>query len=254
MAHFFREGSGTSPTSFINVPVGNTVQVGLWGANVNGQVLTVSCNNPTIATASGGNATADGMIRQITIKGLQTGNVMLEARMGVGGPVWGFTQIVVGKAVAAASPIGQLAVEVAREELKAGVFEDEGNTNTGTRVDEYEKLFGMNGLAWCAMFVYWCFNTAAARSGAKNPLPKIAAAQALLTWGQRNEKLVEDPAAGDVLIVKPGTHVGLVVGPVNGGKVPSIEGNTWSHGTKDDHKDGVYEKSHPLASCYYLRV
>ena len=195
------------------------------------------------------------MRRNIAVKGLQLGNVMLEARMGIGGPVWGFTQVVVGKAVAAPSPIGQLAVEIAREELKAGVFEDEGNTNTGTRIDEYEKLFGLNGLAWCAMFVYWCFNSAAAKAGTKNPLPRIAAAQALLTWGMQNGKLVEEPAAGDVLIVKPGTHVGLVVGPKgNGDKVPSIEGNTWSHGTKDDHKDGVYEKSHPLTSCVYLRV
>ena len=162
-----------APTSFINVPLGQTVQVGLWGATVNGTLLVAGCNNPTIATASGGKDTADGMRRNIAVKGLQLGNVMLEARMGIGGPVWGFTQVVVGKAVAAPSPIGQLAVEVAREELKAGVFEDEGNTNTGTRIDEYEKLFGLNGLAWCAMFVYWCFNSAAAKAGTKNPLPRL---------------------------------------------------------------------------------
>jgi hypothetical protein len=254
MAHFFIEGGAQTPTNIVRVGVGKAVQVAVWGANVNGQFLTPNCNDSSIAavTSKGTNA-ATGMIRNIVVNGRREGNVMLEARLGPSGPVWAFTQVVVSK-VAAASAVGVQAVAVAREELALGVYEDEGNTNTGTRVDAYEQLFGMNGLAWCAMFVYWCFNSAAKSMGVANPLPKIAAAQALLTWAQKNNRLVTDPVAGDVLIVKPGSHVGLVVGPPSGGKVPSIEGNTWSHGTVDNHKDGVYPKSHALASCYYLRV
>jgi hypothetical protein len=253
MAHFFVEGSGTSPTNFVYVKVGRTVQVGVWGANVNGQFLLPSINNPaTAVVTSKGTNSADGMIRYIAVKGVSEGNVMLEARLGAGGPVWAFTQVVVGKAVADVSGVAARAVAVAKRELDTGVFEDD-NDNRGSRIDEYENLFGLKGQAWCAMFVYFCFHTAATEGGAKNPLPKIALASALYNWAKSNDKLVDQPQAGDVLIVKPGTHVGLVTGSAAGGKVPSIEGNTWSHGTKENHVEGVYAKSHPLDSCFYVR-
>ncbi len=57
--------------------------------------------------------------------------------------------------------------------------------------------------------------------------------------------MVDEPAAGDIMIAGHGKHVGLVVGAKSAKNVvPSIEGNTWSHGTADNHKDGVYAKSH----------
>ncbi|HET7545618.1 MAG TPA: hypothetical protein VFK05_37380 [Polyangiaceae bacterium] len=240
--------------------IGQTTKVGVWGAQINGQFLIPSTNDPSVAVVtSKGSGGADGMIHNISVQGVREGNVMLEARLGPGGPVWAVTQVVVGKtaavpAVAAASKVGTEAVAVARKELATGVFENEGNDNAGARVDEYERLFGLHNQPWCAMFVYFCYNTAAAKLGTSNPLPKIAGASALLVWAQRNDKLVTEPVAGDVLIVKPGTHVGLVTGTPRGGKVPSIEGNTWSHGTADNHRDGVYEKSRPVENCYYLRV
>ena len=171
----------------------------------------------------------DGMIRNIGVKGIREGNVMLEARLGPGGPVWAFTQVVVGKKAAAVSAVAARAVAVAQEELNAKVVEDD-NQNTGTRIDEYEALFGMHGLAWCAMFVYWCYHSAAGAIGTANPMPRMASAHNLLIWARANDKLVDEPAAGDILIVKDGSHVGLVTGPANSsGKVPSIEGNTYTH-------------------------
>jgi hypothetical protein len=260
MAHFFYDnGVGSTPANLMQVAVGQSIKVGVWGAQISGQFLIPSANDPSIAVVtSKGTNTADGMIRNISVQGVREGNVMLEARLGPGGPVWAFTQVVVGKAgavaAAAGSKVGAEAVVVARQELASGVFENEGNDNAGDRIDEYERLFGLHNQPWCAMFVYFCYNRAAAKLGMANPLPKIAGASALLVWAQRNDKLVTEPVAGDVLIVKPGTHVGLVTGAARGGKVPSIEGNTWSHGTVDNHRDGVYEKSHPVPSCYYVRV
>lgn len=256
MAHFFIDGSAsnTAPATSVALASDKTVQVGVWGAKINGQFLIPSCNDASVATVtSPGTSTADGMIRGIMVKAVGVGTVMLEARLGPGGPVWAYTQVTVTK-TQPPSVVGTRAVTVARQELQAGVFEDEGNTNTGTQIDQYQREFGLHGQPWCAMFTYWCFKTAATALGCPNPLPKIAAAQALLIWAQKNNKVVTTPEAGDLLIVRPGTHVGLVTGAARAGRVPSIEGNTWSHGTKDDHRDGVYEKSHTVASCFFVRV
>src|SRR5437660_9738723 len=111
MAHFFYDnGRGTMPATFIHVGVESTVQVGVWGANINGTFLVPSTNYPNVATLSSkGTNTADGMIRSIAVKGVSEGNVMLEARLGERGPVWAFTQVVVGKKVAVVSAVAKQA-------------------------------------------------------------------------------------------------------------------------------------------------
>jgi hypothetical protein len=118
MAHFFNNAA-TTPTNFVNVGLGQTVQVGCWGAKINGTFLSVACNDSSVASVvAPGTQTPDGMIRGIGVKGLRAGNVMLEGRLGAGGPVWAFTQIVVGataaSAGAAASPGFDAAVQSRR--------------------------------------------------------------------------------------------------------------------------------------------
>lgn len=56
-----------------------------------------------------------------------------------------------------------------------------------------------------------------------------------------------------MLVVKPGTHVGLVTGPAGGGRCSSIEGNIYVYGTNADHVDGVFPNSRAIESCYYVR-
>jgi hypothetical protein len=97
MAHFFQ--TGTSPVNYVNVGVGQTVQVGCWGASIGGTFLTVACNDPSVAAVVGsGEKTSDGTIRGIIVKGMRKGNVMLEGRLGAAGAVWAFTQVVVADA------------------------------------------------------------------------------------------------------------------------------------------------------------
>src|SRR5438132_10481940 len=88
----------------------------------------------------------------------------------------------------ATSTLAEMAVSLALEEARRGVFE-RANDNRGDRVDEYEKLAGMQGEAWCAMFVYWCYEQAAARLGVKNPMPRIFGAAQLEVWGAREKKM-----------------------------------------------------------------
>jgi hypothetical protein len=63
------------------------------------------------------------------------------------------------------------------------VFET-NNDNRGPDVDGYASLAGMPvGLAWCAMFVFSCYERAAAQLRVKNPMPRIFGAAQLEAWG-----------------------------------------------------------------------
>ena len=151
--------------------------------------------------------------------------------------------------------IFEAAVAVALQEAKTGVYETD-NDNRGPRVDEYEKLAGAGlGLAWCAMFVYWCFAQAATQLGVKNPMPAIFGAKQLQLWAKNNGKLVTDCALGDILI-KEEKHAGLVTGPaLPNGTFPSVEGNTWANTDYDHRKEGVYVlKNEKVAKCAFIRL
>lgn len=104
--------------------------------------------------------------------------------------------------------VAEVAVEIALAEAKQGVFEA-ANNNRGPRIDEYQKLANSTlGQAWCAKFVFWCFEQAALKMGVTNPLPRIFGAGQLEAWAIAQKKTVPIPTLGDVL-VKEHRHVGL---------------------------------------------
>lgn len=91
----------------------------------------------------------------------------------------------------------------------------------GSNRTKYGKWFGLDGCAWCMMFVMWVFAMAGL------PLPhKSASCSALLSWYQKNrpQSVVKTPAPGDVVIYAFG-HTGIVEA-VGSGSVTAIEGNT----------------------------
>lgn len=150
--------------------------------------------------------------------------------------------------------LAEMAITVAREEAQRGVFESD-NDNRGDRVDEYERLAGMKGQAWCAMFVYWCYEQAAARMGLKNPMPRIFGAAQLELWATREKRVVPAPAAGDILI-KEHRHAGLVSGPaLSTGTFPSIEGNTWANSDFAHRREGIYVlKNEKVSKCTFIHI
>jgi hypothetical protein len=84
--------------------------------------------------------------------------------------------------------LAELAVTIALEEARRGVFEN-ANDNRGPRVDEYQQTTsGVLGEAWCVKFVYWCFEQASGRLGAKNPMPKIFGAAQFEQWADSREE------------------------------------------------------------------
>jgi hypothetical protein len=113
-------------------------------------------------------------------------------------------------------PLRLLALEAARDELRAGAGEEGGN-NRGPAVARYLAATGLvEGYAWCTAFVSWCFKRAAAQRGVPMPFPYTAGALNLWRWGLEHGWRVDSPLPGDIVIWSrglPGSglgHAGLV--------------------------------------------
>lgn len=146
-------------------------------------------------------------------------------------------------------PPGPLLEEVlAFAATQVGVMEDPLGSNRGPQVDQYLRSVGCDpadNLAWCAAFVYFCFDQASQKLARKNPLVKTAGV--LDHWtkaGQRKiPRVLQADAVHDPALVKPGFifilssggghgHTGLVV-EVLPGKLVTIEGNTNDNGSRE---------------------
>lgn len=132
-------------------------------------------------------------------------------------------------------------VDIAADQI--GVMEDPPHTNSGPEVDEYLSCVGLGpGYAWCAGFVYWCFDEACKQTGKKNPLFKTAGVMS--HWNNsKGKKIFTNDAIGNPSLVKPGQvfimgyggglgHTGIVE-KVNGGFLVTIEGNTNVGGSRE---------------------
>lgn len=113
----------------------------------------------------------------------------------------------------------QQILDIARAEI--GVRESPAGSNR----QKYGKAYGWDGVAWCAIFVWWCFHQA----GADALLPiKTASCWYLLDAAKKADLWVTSAyRPGDVLIYKFGAsyHTGICES-VSGNTVTAIEGNT----------------------------
>ena len=147
------------------------------------------------------------------------------------------------------APPGSVAaklVEVASAEV--GVMESPAGSNRGPRVDQYVRSVGLNptgGFAWCAAFLYFCFEKACAELGAPNPVIKTAGVQD--HWQKAGQKgiprITHAEFMDDASRVQPGHvfvigfpkglgHTGLVEA-ISGGRLITIEGNTNQDGSRN---------------------
>ncbi len=130
------------------------------------------------------------------------------------------------------------------------------NSNRGPKVEEYLASAGLGGgFAWCAAFVYWCFNTAAKNAGKTNPLVKTAGV--MRSWNEcTGKKIPAKDAKLNPALIKPGHifvmdyggglgHTGIVVS-VNGGYINTIEGNTNDQSSREG--SGVYKRVRKINS------
>jgi cell wall-associated NlpC family hydrolase len=116
-------------------------------------------------------------------------------------------------------------IEVAEKEL--GYAEEPANSNN-TR---YGEWFGLNGVAWCGMFVSWVY----AQAGL--PLPNIgfkkgfAGCQTAAKYFRDNNLLTTAPAPGDIVLFDWNAdgrydHTGIFVRNIDHIHFETIEGNT----------------------------
>ena len=107
----------------------------------------------------------------------------------------------------------------------------QGEKPLNSNKTKYGKWFGFDGVAWCGMFVSWCYGQAGF------PLPKIgftkgfAGCQTAVAYFKKNNQITNTPAAGDIVFFdwnKDGRydHTGIFVKWINNNEFETIEGNT----------------------------
>ena len=117
-------------------------------------------------------------------------------------------------------------IDVARNEI--GVTESPKNSNK----TKYGKWFGYDGVAWCGMFVSWCYDQAGV------VLPKIgfskpgfAGCQTAVAYFKKVGKITTKPVPGDIVFFDWNSdgrydHTGIFVKDNGDGTFDTIEGNT----------------------------
>lgn len=125
-------------------------------------------------------------------------------------------------------------LDVARSQL--GTVESPPGSNR-TR---YGAAYGMNGAAWCAIFVWWVFREA----GLSSLIPKTAYTPTFADWFKARGQWGVTPRPGALVFFDfPGdgvdriSHVGLVEAANRDGSIVTIEGNTTA-GTSGSQRDG----------------
>ena len=118
-------------------------------------------------------------------------------------------------------------IEVAEKEIGTTEFPINSNRT------KYGKWFGLDSVAWCGIFVSWCY------AKANTPLPKIgftkgfAGCQTAVAYFKAHKKIVEFPQEGDIVFFDWNNdgrydHTGIFVKWLNikFGEFETIEGNT----------------------------
>lgn len=147
------------------------------------------------------------------------------------------------QAVAAPTPTnaGPATVERVLEIAESQVGTKE--SPPGSNKQKYGEAYGQNGVAWCAIFVWWLFIQANAKAG----LPeKTASVYELQKAFKRNGQFYSTPEVGDIVIYDFGDgHTGIVKS-VQPTTIHAIEGNT-SGSAKGSQSNGgvVAEKVRP---------
>lgn len=120
----------------------------------------------------------------------------------------------------------QKIVEIAYAEI--GNEEVPKNSN----VTKYGKWFGIQGVAWCGMFVSWCYNKAGFNLGKIGFTKGFAGCQTAYNHFKRTGEIVMKPQPGDIVLFdwnndKRYDHTGIFVKDNEDNKTfTSIEGNT----------------------------
>ena len=151
----------------------------------------------------------------------------------------------------AASPNAAAVVNAAKSQIGTTA-----NKNNNCKYNqEYRDVTGGGNLndPWCCKFVWWSFRHAGASALFYGGKP-CASSTTLMNFYKKKGRMVStnNAQAGDIIFMNfkhddknIAYHVGIVTGPMNGGKIPTVEGNTNQPGRSGDQTNGhgVWEKN-----------
>ena len=112
----------------------------------------------------------------------------------------------------------------------------------GDNVTKYNQWYGDPGQPWCATFVSWVF------AHAGHPLPPVSSPKGFayvpdgIAYAKQHGQLDATPHAGDVFLLKDGSHAGIVSKVHGDGTFDTVEGNhgdAVAHVRRNSH-DGSY--------------
>ena len=103
----------------------------------------------------------------------------------------------------------------------------------GSNKQKYGAWYGMNGAAWCAMFVSWVFWHAGQGLPPITTKKGFSYVEAARVWAKNNRtyyKGTKGIKRGDIILFSFGgqraDHVGIVLGVLSDGRIHTLEGNT----------------------------
>jgi hypothetical protein len=167
----------------------------------------------------------------------------------VGAMTWAalFGDATLPVATTAPSPLLSDVLNTAAAEI--GTMEDPPGSNRGPKVDQYLSSVGLHPeeghYAWCAAFVYWCFQQSSQKLSIPNPV--IRTAGVLDHWNRAgttgvtrvsSQEATDSPIAvqpGMIFVLTTGSgngHTGLVE-RIEGIRLTTIEGNTNQGGSRE---------------------
>jgi len=116
-------------------------------------------------------------------------------------------------------------IEIAEKEI--GYTEFPKNSN----LTKYGEWFGFDGVAWCGMFVSWCYAMAGFGLGNIGFKKGFAGCQTAVFHFKKTGEITEHPKSGDIVFFDWNNdgrydHVGLFKRDLGNGTFETIEGNT----------------------------
>lgn len=143
-------------------------------------------------------------------------------------------------------------IEVASKEI------GQGETPLNSNKSKYGKWFGFDGVAWCGMFVSWCYAQAGIPLGKIGFTKGFAGCQTAVAYFKEKKKITAFPQAGDIVFFDWNAdgrydHTGLFVKWIELNKsFETIEGNT---AVGNDSNGGqVMRRTRKNVNCIFVKV
>ena len=116
-------------------------------------------------------------------------------------------------------------VEIAKAEV--GVEESPKNSNK----TKYGAWFGWSGVAWCGIFVSWCYDKAGCPLGNIGFSKGFAGCQTAVAYFKKTGQVTKTPEPGDIVFFDWNgdgryDHTGIFVRWINTTQFETVEGNT----------------------------